>query len=300
MLSIGKLAVGQAEYYLEQAQGSVTRAGSVSSGVEDYYLSGPEAAGVWVGDGVRGLGLGGTVDALRLDRVLSGRAPASGEPLGRVVSRRVPGFDLTLSAPKSVSVLFGIGGDELRAAIQGAHDRALAEALAYVERKAGVTRRGAGGAVAITGRGLIGAAFRHRTSRAGDPQLHTHVLVANLILGADGRWGTLDGRRIYAHAKTAGYLYELRLRALLTREFGFEWGSVRNGIADVVDVAPTVRRAFSRRRAEIEAEMARRGLTSAGGAQVVALATSAGQGLSGRAGSPGARVARTGCRTWAG
>ena len=136
-----------------------------------------------------------------------------------------------------------------------------------------MTRRGAGGAVAIAGRGLIGAAFRHRTSRAGDPQLHTHVLVANLILGADGRWGTLDGRRIYAHAKTAGYLYELRLRALLTRELGFEWGSVRNGIADVVDVAPAVRRAFSRRRAEIEAEMARRGVTSAGGAQVVALAT---------------------------
>ena len=75
----------------------------------------------------------------------------------------------------------------------------------------------------IAGRGLIGAAFRHRTSRAGDPQLHTHVLVANLVLGADGRWGTLDGRRIYAHAKTAGYLYEHRLRALLTRELGFEW-----------------------------------------------------------------------------
>ena len=136
-----------------------------------------------------------------------------------------------------------------------------------------MTRRGAGGAVVIAGRGLIGAAFRHRTSRAGDPQLHTHVLVANLVLGADGRWGTLDGRRIYAHAKTAGYLYEPRLRALLTRELGFEWGPVRNGIADVDGVPPAVRRAFSRRRAEIEAEMARRGATSAGAAQVAALAT---------------------------
>ena len=273
MLSIGKLAVGQADYYLEQAQGSVTRAGAVSSGVEDYYLSGAEAPGVWVGDGVRALGLGGTVDALRLDRVLSGCAPASGEPLGRVVPRRVPGFDLTFSAPKSVSVLFGVGDDELRGAIQDAHDQAVREALAYVEREAGVTRRGAGGADVIAGRGLIGAAFRHRTSRAGDPQLHTHVLVANLVLGADGRWGTLDGRRIYAHAKTAGYLYEHRLRALLTRELGFEWEPVRNGIADVAGVSPAVRRAFSRRRVEIEAEMARRGATSAGAAQVAALAT---------------------------
>lgn len=137
-----------------------------------------------------------------------------------------------------MSVLFGVGGDGMRAAIQGAHDQAVREALAYVEREAGVTRRGAGGAVAIAGSGLIGAAFRHRTSRAGDPQLHTHVLVANLVLGADGRWGTLDERRIYAHAKTAGYLYEHRLRALLTRQLGFEWEPGRNGIADVAGVAP--------------------------------------------------------------
>jgi TrwC relaxase len=99
------------------------------------------------------------------------------------------------------------------------------------------------------------------------------VLVANLILGEDGRWGTLDGRQIYAHAKTAGYLYELRLRAFLTGELGLEWGAIRNGIADLVGVAPSVRRAFSRRRADIEAEMARRGTTSAGAAQVAALAT---------------------------
>ena len=204
MLSIGKLAVGQADYYLEQAQGSVTRAGAVSTGVENYYLQGSEAAGAWVGDGVRALGLGGTVDALRLDRVLSGCAPASGEPLGRVVPRRVPGFDLTFSAPKSVSVLFGVGDEEMRAAIQDAHDQAVREALSYMEREAGVTQRGAGGSVAIAGRGLIGAASLHRTSRAGDPQLHTHVLVANLVLGADGRWGTLDGRRIYGTRRPPG------------------------------------------------------------------------------------------------
>jgi conjugative relaxase-like TrwC/TraI family protein len=99
VLSIGKLAVGQADYYLEQAQGSVTRARAVSSGVEDYYLRGPEAPGQWVGSGISAVGLIGTVDALRLDRVLGGCAPASGEPLGRVVPRRVPGFDLTFSAP---------------------------------------------------------------------------------------------------------------------------------------------------------------------------------------------------------
>ena len=136
MLSIGKLAVGQADYYLEQAQGAVTRAGSVRSGVEDYYLGGPEAAGAWIGDGAPALGFVGVVDAARLDRVLAGEHPASGEPLGRVVRGRVPGFDLTFSAPKSVSVLFGIGDDGLRRAIRDAHDHAVGEALGYLEREA--------------------------------------------------------------------------------------------------------------------------------------------------------------------
>jgi conjugative relaxase-like TrwC/TraI family protein len=277
VLSIGKLATGQAGYYLEQAHGSVTRATAVSSGVEDYYLGGPEASGEWVGAGGVALGLRGTVNATELDRVLCGRHPATGEALGRVLTARVPGFDLTFSAPKSVSVLFGIGDDELRAVLRDAHDRAVIDALGYMEREAAVTRRGPGGVHAIAGTGLIAAAFRHRTSRAGDPQLHTHVLVANLALGADGQWSTLDGRRIYAHAKTAGYLYEARLRSLLTRELGVDWTPVRNGIADIAGVQPTVLRGFSRRRADIEAELERRGATSAAAAQIAALQTRRGK-----------------------
>ncbi len=277
MLSIGKLATGQADYYLEQAQGSVTRAGAVSSGVEDYYLGGPEASGEWIGAGAEALGLTGKVDATALTRALSGQHPATGEALGRVLSARVPGFDLTFSAPKSVSVFFGVGDDKLRAVIRAAHDRAVLDALGYMEREAAVTRRGPGGVRPIAGNGLVAAAFRHRTSRAGDPQLHTHVLVANLTLGADGRWSTLDGRRIYAHAKTAGYLYEARLRSLLSRELGVEWTPVRNGIADIVGVPPTVLRAFSRRRADIKAELERRGTTSAAAAQVAALQTRRGK-----------------------
>src|SRR4051812_37962440 len=123
MLSIGKLAVGQADYYLEQAHAPVTRAGSVRSGVEDYYLGGPEASGAWIGSGTRPLDLQGNVDANRLDRVLAGEHPGSGEPLGRALRQRVPGFDLTFSAPKSVSLLFGVGDDEVRRVIRDAHDQ---------------------------------------------------------------------------------------------------------------------------------------------------------------------------------
>jgi hypothetical protein len=129
----------------------VTRATAVSSGVEDYYLGGPEASGEWVGAGG---GLRGTVNATELDRVLSGQHPATGEALGRVLTARVPGFDLTFSAPKSVSVLFGIGDDELRAVVRDAHDRAVIDALGYMEREAAVTRRGPGGVHALEGERL--------------------------------------------------------------------------------------------------------------------------------------------------
>src|SRR4051812_34595291 len=108
MVSIGKLGKGQEDYYLEQAEGRVDRVTSVSSGVEDYYLKGSDPDGVWVGSGCRALGVSGPVTATELRRVLEGRHPRTGEPLGgRAVG--VPGFDLTFSAPKSVSVLLGIG-----------------------------------------------------------------------------------------------------------------------------------------------------------------------------------------------
>ena len=277
MLSLDKLATGQARYYLDQAHGSLTRAQSVASGVEDYYLAGPEADGLWMGAGAAALGLQGTVASEPLLRVLAGEHPATGEPLGRVLAARRPGFDLTFSAPKSVSVLFGIGDDRLRSTLRAAHDQAVADALGYMERQAAVTRRGPAGVHAIAGNGLVAAGFRHRTSRAGDPQLHTHVLVANLTLGADGRWSTLDARRIYAHAKTAGYLYEARLRSMLTHELGVEWTAVRNGIAEIAGVPTQVLRAFSRRRAEIEAALRERGASGAAAAQVATLATRRGK-----------------------
>jgi TrwC relaxase len=154
-----------------------------------------------------------------------------------------------------------------------AHDAAVAEAFAYLERVAANGRRGAGGTISIKGSGFIAAAFRHRTSRAGDPPLHTHVLIANLVQGVDGRWSALDGRAIFQHAKTAGYLYEARLRARLTERLGVEWTPVRNGIADVEGVPQEVLKSFSRRRAEIEAELLRRGESSAAAARMGTLST---------------------------
>src|SRR3954447_23499006 len=118
MLSIGKLATGQADYYLQQADGRVDRASSVATGVEDYYVGGPEAAGQWLGGGTAALGLRGRVGDRELRRGPAGTHPETEIALRATRGARVPGFDLTFSAPKSVSVLFGIGQRPVRRRIQ--------------------------------------------------------------------------------------------------------------------------------------------------------------------------------------
>ena len=125
VLSIGKLARGQASYYLLQARARVDRARSVASGIEDYYLGGPEAPGAWMGTLAQVLELSGHVADRDLQLVLEGRSPATGDQLTRR-PLRVPGFDVTFSAPKSVSVLFGIADDAVRGEVKRAHEaRAL-------------------------------------------------------------------------------------------------------------------------------------------------------------------------------
>ncbi|HSK91327.1 MAG TPA: MobF family relaxase [Euzebyales bacterium] len=235
MLNIGKLAgVDSVDYYLSQ----------VASGVEDYYLGNGEAPGQWTGTAAPDLSLHGEVKAETLRRVLGGH-DAAGKPLkGLRSSRKIPGFDLAFRAPKSVSLLWALGGHDVASDVHDAHDAAVAAALAYLEDHAGWTRRGAGGRHAVKGRGLVAAAFRHRASRDRDPLLHTHVLVANAVQADDGRWGTLDATRLYRHAKAAGYLYQTQLRHELTRRLGVAWNPVAQGVADLTGVPDPLIRAF--------------------------------------------------------
>ena len=187
--------------------------------------------------------------------MLTGRNPVNGEPLLSMRGVRgdgpVPGFDLTFSAPKSVSLLWGLGGPVAALEVRAAHREAVGAALAYMQREACWTRRGAGGAEFVKGNGYLAAAYRHRSSRNGDPQLHTHVLVANATQGPDGRWTRLYHPAIYDHATTASYIYEAHLRHELTRRLGVEWQQVRKGIAEIEGFADEHLRAFSTRRAEI-------------------------------------------------
>jgi conjugative relaxase-like TrwC/TraI family protein len=243
MLSIGKLGTKQERYYLDK----------VAEGAEDYYSGKGEAEGYWLGDAALDLGLEGAVEPDQLVAMLTGSNPATGAPLGlRAVHGRgpVPGFDLTFSSPKSVSLLWALGGAEVGEEIAAAHRASVDAALDYLQREACLTRRGAGGANFLRGNGFIAAAYVHRSSRAGDPQLHTHVLIANATK-AEGRWTRLYHPAIYHHAKTAGYLFEAQLREELTQRLGVRWQEVRNGIAEIDGFADEHLREFSTRRKKI-------------------------------------------------
>jgi conjugative relaxase-like TrwC/TraI family protein len=256
VLSIGKIGGGNGDpsYYLD----------AVTSGQEDYYTGSGEAPGTWIGRGAAARGLEGLVKDDTFLRVLD---PTDGNN-----NKSLLAYDLTFSAPKSVSILYGVADDEISRLARAAHDAAVRDALGYLEREACWTRRGRNGVHLLKGDGLTIAAFRHRSSRAGDPQLHTHAVVANATI-AGGRMTTLDGRALYAHAKTASYLYQASLRHQLTERLGVEWSPVDKGIAEVKGIDEPVRRHFSRRRAEIRASMRDRGGRSAHAAQIATLET---------------------------
>ena len=265
MLSIGRLgASGGAEYYLDK----------VANNVDDYYLGRGEVPGQWIGATAEGLGLVGQVEAEALRNLLAGTS-AEGETLGlQIQPGRRPGYDLTFSAPKGVSLLWAFGSDEVRGTISAAHDQAIGAVLDHLSKEACYARRGHGGAQLIEANGFIGAAFRHRTSRAGDPQLHTHVVVPNLVQGADRRWSAPDGRHLFTWKMTAGTLYRSALRAELA-PLGLAWDIRRNGLSELRDVPRAVLRAFSKRRVDIEVAMDARGATSQRAAETAALDTRA-------------------------
>ena len=260
MLNIGKLAAGQQSYYLDLAR------------VDDYYTGRGEAPGRWLGQLAPELGLDGVVDAADLTALLEHKHPVTGERLNRA---RLPGFDLTFRAPKSVSLLYGLGeAGTITGEVVAAHEAAVDAAIGYLERTVCRTRRRIDGEITpIEGDGFVAAGFRHQTSRAGDPTLHTHVLVANATRTPDGRWGALDGTPIYHHSRTAGFLYQAQLRAELTRRLGVEWEPVAKGCADVAGIPRDLIEVFSQRRAEIVDRMEARAEHSPKAAQIAALDT---------------------------
>ena len=168
-----------------------------------YLTQAPgEEAGVWTGRQAVGLGLSGEVTVDALQALLEGRDPISGSRLGYELKdrtlangkivRAVSGFDATFSAPKSVSVLWAL---TQHPGLLEAHDAAVTAALTHLERYRSTTRiRADGGRLHPDTRGLTMATFRQTTSRADDPQVHTHAVISAKVQTVDGRWLALDAR----------------------------------------------------------------------------------------------------------
>ncbi len=260
MLSIGKLGQGQEAYYVE----------TVAKGAEEYYLGQGEAVGRWLGRSAARLGLEGDVDGGDLRALLAHADPHTGRALaGGRSAPKVAGFDMTFCAPKSVSLLWAFGDDDVARHVVEAHEAAVAAAFAVLEVEAARVRRGHGGATSLEADGLVAGTFRHRTSRAGDPHLHTHVVVANIgYCGEDGRWTALDARHLYRWAQPVGYLYATHLRFELGQRLGLEWGPVKNGLADIAGVPRPLIDMFSTRRREILEHLAAHDAAGGRAAQV--------------------------------
>jgi conjugative relaxase-like TrwC/TraI family protein len=251
VLTIAKLGQWSVSYYVDtarQASAEALNGRAAGGGLGEYYSESETRLPAWLSAGrdvAEAMGLTGagrngeTADLDAVTRWLDdGISPC--EASGRAFNKRdgVHGYDLTFCAPKSVSLLRGLGDDVMGKAVAEAHAYAVAEAMEYLAEHGGYTRVHN----PITGQkdlvrlpGIVAATFQHETSRAGDPHLHTHTVVPNRQARADGKLVSLDGTSLYHEARAAGIVYQASLRRELTRMIGIEWGEVdpRTGMADI-------------------------------------------------------------------
>lgn len=256
---------------------------SLSTPLTRYYSAEGTPPGRWMGSGLpslrsREIGGGTEVTEKQLQRLIGwGCHPASGEALGRAypsyakasvgeTSRRraVAGYDFTFSIPKSASVLWGIADATTQALIVQAHHAAVAESLAFLEREVAATRTGVAardGAIAqVDVSGVIATAFDHFDSRAGDPHLHTHVVISNKAMTMlDGKWRSLDGRPLHAAVVAVSELHEALFADALTRLIGVPWerrarGRDRNPAWAIATVPEKLVAEFSTRSRHIDVE----------------------------------------------
>ena len=219
-----------------------------------------ERPGIWTGRGTENLGVAGEVTTEDLEALLKGLDPHTGALLGSKFRDRVTkhgtlihavaGFDGTFSAPKSVSVLWALTGDD---GWRDAHDVAVQAVINHVERYGATTRvRVKGPRSYPDAVGLTMAVFPQSTSREDDPQLHTHWITSSKVQLPDGRWYALDASYLKDNQRALGGLYQSVLRAELTARYGVAWGPIEKGQAEIAGMPAEVLEVFSKRTRQVE------------------------------------------------
>jgi conjugative relaxase-like TrwC/TraI family protein len=278
-VSMRVMSAGDGFRYLLRTVAAGDGERSMSTPLTRYYSAKGTPPGRWMGSGLPSISAGfiaegDQVAESQLQLLIGmGRDPVTGQPLGRAYPsyvhgnrrrRAVAGYDFTFSIPKSASVLWGIADAATQERIERAHHAAVAQALAFLEREVAVTRTGAAsrdGAVAqVDVTGVTATAFDHFDSRAGDPHLHTHVVISNKVQTMlDGRWRSLDGRPMHGAVVALSELHEALFADALARELGVQWerrerGRDRHPAWAVASVPESLVREFSTRSRHVDAE----------------------------------------------
>ncbi|MDC5696309.1 relaxase domain-containing protein [Intrasporangium calvum] len=204
--------------------------------------------------------------ATELFRAEHGRDPEDAREVAATIAKHsrprtnaVAGYDLTFSPVKAVSSLWAIASPEVAARIERAHQAAVKDALTFIEEQALFTRTGTNGVRQVDVLGLVATAFTHRDSRAGDPDLHTHVAVANKVQTLDGRWLSIDGRVLFKATVAASETYNTALEQHLRADLGVTFAerpqedARKRPVREVVGVDPRLNERWSSRRRSIEA-----------------------------------------------
>jgi conjugative relaxase-like TrwC/TraI family protein len=272
MLSIRRMTLGSGYRYLMEsvAAGDGVRHQSIS--LANYYATSGSPPGVFLGaglaglDGGAGIEIGSEVSEEHLFNLLGMCAdPITGQPLGRPPVRSsaknrkpVAGFDLTFSPSKSISTAWALADAATKETISACHRRAIEVVLTYAEQEVFHSRSGKNGVVQEDMEGVVAAAFTHFDSRAGDPQLHDHVVVSNRARSvSDGEWRTLDSLGLFKSVVMLGELHQGVLADLLTKELGWGWDERTRRHSEqvrweVTGVPETLLAEFSQRAAAIE------------------------------------------------
>ncbi|WP_167631394.1 MobF family relaxase [Mariprofundus ferrooxydans] len=241
---------------------SLGKMGKGAAGVAYYskYPSKGDALGdeiegrVYQNAASRALGLGRAITTDQVEQLMLGRFNDQDLVQGAGDNHRC-GIDATLSAPKSVSVLKSaaeLSGDNAFASrIQQAHDNAVTKALQLIQRDCIQSRTGKAGSEGMVKGSMVAASYAHQTSRLGDPQMHTHNIIMNTVLGDDGNWRTLSNEKLFTGKMRLGAAYRAELAAnLKSLGCGIEADGSSFKVAGVHASAVTQ---FSKRRTELEA-----------------------------------------------